>query len=164
MTARFQLLRAIILLIFAAFLQGMWANAMRIGWAEPNFILTFMLVAGLFADLQAAPWLGFAAGLIESSFLSVYLGSYLVSRSLATAGVALLGDRFYIDRVEAAIPVVGIGTLLTEGLFYLFAPQYPFTVWGARVLGEAVYNVALAIPAFILLHRFLRRRRAALAH
>ncbi|MCL5283236.1 MAG: hypothetical protein M1330_00780 [Armatimonadetes bacterium] len=164
MTARFQLLRAIILLLVSAFLQGMWANAMRIGSAEPNFIITFMLVAALFADLQAAPWLGFAAGLIESSFLSVYLGSFLVSRSLVAAAVALLGDRFYIDRVEAAIPVVGIGTLLADGLFYLFAPQYPFTVWGAQVLRETIYNVALAIPVFILLHRFLWRRRATLAH
>jgi len=129
---------------------------MEIWGVRPNLGLCVMLLGALFGGPNAGALSGFTLGLLEASFASLYLGSFIVSRTLAGFLVGALDERIFRSSFSVALTVVTIGTAAVEGMFFLFAPQPHVTRWLIRTLGECGYNAALAIPLFLLIRRAVR--------
>jgi cell shape-determining protein MreD len=92
----------------------------------------------------------------------MYVGSFLVTRTIAGWQVGLLEERVFRNNLPVALLVVLGGTILTESCFFLFAPEQHvvrWLVWLIQTLTGALYNTVLAIPLYLLLRRLVRPRK-----
>ena len=146
-------------MIFVAFVvqTSISGSAVILG-AKPNLGLCMLLTGCLFVDANGGAALGFFLGLLEGSFVSFYVGSFIVTRTLAGYSVGLLEQRIYRENILVALSTVLIGTAMVELCFFLFAPQAQVTRWAIRASGESLCNGALAIPLFFVVRRVVGSR------
>ena len=143
-------------LFLAAMAQSVWADAMQIRGARPDFLTATAILGALFCDANGGAALGFAAGLIYASLAAPPHGGFgglIVSRTLVAAAIGWLDERVFRDNALIAVALVAGGTALAEGLFFLFAPQPHVTHWAKAVLSTTLYNTVLALPLYFLLRR-----------
>lgn len=156
----------IILLVCASAAQSAWANSMTVGGARPDFVLITSLLCSQFCSSIEGASVGFGAGLLSASLATPFdggFGSIVVSRTLVCAGVGWLDERVFRDNAAIAVALVSGGTLLAEGLFYVFDPHFPAVRWARGVGLELIYNVFLTIPIYLIVRLCVRTRRAAAA-
>ena len=134
------------------------SNHLRMFSVSPNLAVTALLTACMFLDSSASLYLGFAVGLVESSFVGRFIGSLIVTRCLVAWLVSLLEDRIYRDYLLIAIVTVFAGSISMQLFFYLFAPQADFFRWFLSAILQATYNGIFSIPIFLLMRRCTRRR------
>jgi rod shape-determining protein MreD len=150
------------LFVLAAFvLHAAFGSALQIRAARPNLALTALLVASLFTDAGTGAALGFLVGLLEAAYSAFFVGSLLVTRSLAGWVVGALEARIFRDSPLVAVATALTGTFLVEGCFFLFAPQANVLRWLLRVVCQSLYNAALALPLFYVLRRLMRSHETA---
>ena len=149
-------------LFLATLAQGVYADAMTIRGAHPDFLVATAILCAMFCDANEGAGIGFFAGLLHACLATPPqggFGSLIVSRTLVGFGVGWMEERIFRDTPLLALALVPLGTLLAEGLFYLFAPQAHPLHW-ARLVGlTAIYNTVLAWPLYLLLHRLLGKHR-----
>jgi hypothetical protein len=154
----------ILLLICASAAQGVWANAMRISGARPDFVLITAILCSQFCSAIEGAVIGLGAGLLSGSLASPFDGGYgsiVVSRTLVCFGVGWLEERVFRDNAAIAIALVSGGTLLAEGAFYVFDPHFPAVRWARSVGLELIYNVCLALPIYLAVRISMRPRKLA---
>jgi cell shape-determining protein MreD len=144
----------------AALLQMDLAYSLRIGRAQPDFIILFIVLTSMFCDANGGAALGFWGGLLTASVAAPPhsgFGGLIVSRTLIGFAIGWLEARVFRDHPLLAIVLVAAGTFLAEALFFLFAPQHNVARWArvALVL-PTLYNAALALPFYFLVRRFAR--------
>ena len=143
-------------LFLAAMAQSVWADALQIRGARPDFLTATAILGALFCDANGGASLGFAAGLIYASLASPPHGGFgglIVSRTLVGAAIGWLDERVFRDNALIAVALVAGGTALAEGLFFLFAPQPHVAHWAKAVLLTTLYNTVLALPLYFLIRR-----------
>jgi rod shape-determining protein MreD len=145
--------------LFAFTLNAAFGSAMEFHGARPNLAVTTLLLCCLYADANLGAQLGFFLGLLEASFAARYVGSFIVTRSLAGFFVGILEERIFRDSPIVALLVVPAGTLFTEGCFFLFAPQPHVLRWLTRTLLQVLYNTALAIPIYLIIRKTARAKK-----
>src|SRR5437870_236446 len=111
--------RLVIALLLAFALDKAFGDLLTIRQARPNLVLCTLLIGCLYVGSNSGAALGFLAGLLEASYAAVYIGSFLVSRSLAGFAVGILEERLYRDSPIIALLAVALGTPLVEGCFFL---------------------------------------------
>ena len=143
------------LAIFAAAVaQSVWADAIQIHGARPDFLTATAIIGALSCDANGGAMLGFAAGLFHASLAAPPNGGFgglIVSRTLITAAIGWLDGRVFRDNAPIAVALVAAGTLLAEGLFFLFAPQPHVLQWAKGVLFTVLYNTVIALPLYFLI-------------
>lgn len=148
-------LRWLLLVVFAAVAQGVWAHRMSIVGATPDFPLLLLACIALATTPNTAAWAGFFTGLLHASVLEQTVGSLIVSRVLAATAVAYLPVLLTPRHPLSVLPAVAVLHLLAQGILYLAAPIVdPGAFWRSS-LGGMVYNIALAIPVYWLAQRIL---------
>lgn len=153
-------LRLAFALLIGFALHAAFSHSLRIGDARPNLALCVLLIACLFVGPNTGAAFGFLTGLLEGAYVAIHVGSFIVSRSLAGFAVGALEARIFRRNPFVAVLIVLLGTALTEGAFFLFAPQRQVVPWAVRTLYESLYNAALALPLYLLLRRFVPLRQA----
>lgn len=153
-----QRVRLVIALFVGFAFQVAFSHTLRIRDIAPHIALTTLLVECLFVGPNTGAVLGFALGLLEGSYASRYLGSFLVTRSLAGFAVGAMEERVFRDNPVVAIATVLIGSVLVEGCFFLFVPQTPVLPWARYTLYQVLYNAVLALPLYFLLRHLLLGR------
>jgi cell shape-determining protein MreD len=151
-------LRLAVALLVAALVQFAFAAGIGIRGVRPDLLLATALLSAMFSEANGAAALGFFAGLIHACFAAPALGGFgslIVSRILVCFGVGWLEERIYRDNGLLAVIVVGLGTLLTEGVYFILAPQRHLVHWARSVGGTTLYNLVLAYPLYLLLRRWL---------
>lgn len=151
-------LRLTAALLIAALVQLSLVPAIAVRGARPDLLLATALLCSMFSEANGAAALGFFAGLIHACFASPPLGGFgslLVSRTLVCFGVGLLEERIYRDSGLLALVIVGVGTLLTEGVYFVIAPQHHLGHWARSVGGATLYTLLFAYPLYLLLRRWL---------
>ena len=161
MSRGFRPAAAIVVLVAAFVLQASYSPDMQIAAARPNFAICALLVASLFAGPNVGAIMGFCTGLMEAGAVGDFVGSLIVTRSLAGFTVGALDERIFRDNLFVAVFVVLIGTIFIHECFFLFAPQPHAIKYAIRVLSESLYNAALAIPIYYMLRRWLRNAAPA---
>lgn len=145
-------------LFLAALAQSVYADAMQIRGARPDFLTASLVLGAMFCDANGGAAVGFCAGLLHASLVSPPhggFGSLIVSRTLVGFAVGWLEERIFRDHALIALGLVAVGTALTEGLYFVFAP-YPDVRYWARSLGlTTLYNTALALPLYWLIRRLV---------
>lgn len=149
------------MLFIGALLQVAIGSQVGLRHAAPNIALTSLACACLFVDSGAAAAFGFTTGLIEASWTSVYIGTFLVSRTFTGFLIGLLEDRVFRDSIPLAIVTVVLATGVAGILFFAFAPQPHADRWFISLLGTAIYNALLAIPIYALMRKVVGRPRIA---
>ena len=143
-------------LFLAALAQSVWADAMQIRGARPDFLTAAAILGALSCDANGGAALGFAAGLLHASLAAPPNGGFgglIVSRTLVAATIGWLDERVFRDNALIAVALVAGGTALAEGLFFLFAPQPHVSHWVKAVLLTTLYNTVLALPLYFLIRR-----------
>jgi hypothetical protein len=158
-TAR-QMMALSLVILCATLLQMDLAYAIRIGRAQPDFIILFIILTSMFCDANGGAALGFWGGLLTATVAAPPhsgFGGLIVSRTLIGFAIGWLEERIFRDHPLLALALVAAGTALAEGLFFLFDPQHDVTRW-ARValLLPMFYNTALALPFYLLVRRLAR--------
>ncbi len=146
-------------LLFAITLQSTFADSIQIQGVKPDIILTLALVGAMFCDGNGGALLGFIAGLFFAAIASppAGFGAIIISRTLGGFGVGWLGEHLFRENLKLAIPIVMGGTILTEALFFVIAPQANIPLWIRHTLGNSLYNAVLTIPVYLLLKRLIGR-------
>lgn len=147
-------------LLLAITLQNTFADSMRIRGAKPDFTLVVALVGAMFCDGNGGAALGFSSGLFFASLAAPPAGGFggiIISRTLTGFGVGWLEERLYRESLQLAIPLVACGTLITEAIYFVIAPQPNFAFWLRHTLGEGLYNCVLTLPIYLLLKRLVGR-------
>ncbi len=145
-------------LLAAALIQLAFVGSIGIRGVHPDLLLATALLSAMFSDANGGAALGFFAGLIHASFAAPALGGFgslVVSRVLVCFGVGWLEERIYRDNGLLAVILVGVGTLLTEGVYFILSPQRHLVHWASSVVGTTLCNLILAYPLYLLLRRWL---------
>lgn len=153
--------RLVIFLLLASVLHTAFSDKITVWGARPNLALTALLTACLFVDGNTGALLGFFVGLLEGSYAAMYVGSFLVTRTISGWQVGLLEQRVFRDSLPVVFLVVLGGTILTESCFFLFAPKQHllrWLTWLIQTLTGALYNTVLAVPLYLLLRRLILPR------
>ena len=151
-------------LFMAAMAQSVWADAMQIRGAKPDFLTATALLGALSCDANGGAALGFVAGLFSASLATPPHGGFggiIVSRTLVAATIGWLDERVFRDNALIAVALVAGGTALAEGLFFLIAPQPHVLHWAKSVLLTTMYNTALALPLYLLIRRLTGETKRA---
>lgn len=149
-------------LFLATLAQAVYADAMQIAGARPDFPLAVALILSLFTNANGGASLGFFAGLLHASLASPPhggFGSLIVSRTLVCAGVGWLEERMFRDHALTALGIVGVGTALAETLFFIFAPHPNILLWARHLGMTTLYNGLLAIPLYLVIRRLIGAHR-----
>ena len=148
-------------LIFLGFvLHAAYATDLKVHGVTPNLAVCCLLVFSLFFGPNAGAVMGFCTGLMEASFVADYVGSFIVTRTIAGFAVGALEERIYRDNAFVAVIATVAGTLLIAGCFFLFAPQPYALQYFTRALNESLYNGAVALPLYLVVRRSIRRAAA----
>jgi rod shape-determining protein MreD len=152
--------RMVLALLVAFAVHAAYDHQLSIRSARPSLSLTALLTICLFTNSQRGAWLGFMVGLLEASYASRFIGSFIVTRTLAGFLVGLLDERIFRDNVLVAAATAFVGTLFVDTCFFVFAPQPHALGWFTSTLHEAVYNTVLAIPLYYLFKKLVPRKSA----
>lgn len=147
--------------LLAAIAQAVYADALHIHGARPDFLTAATVICALFCDANVGAGLGFLAGLLMASLTSPPksgFGSLIVSRTLIGFAVGWLEERIERDNPLLAIALVTAGTALANGLFFLFAPQRNINHWAHGMVLTTLYNALLAYPLYLLIRLMVGKR------
>lgn len=147
--------RLALALVLAFALNAAYGSRLTIANARPNLSTTALLTACLFADCEMGAWLGFMVGMLEAAFAARFIGSFIVTRTLAGFLVGLLEERIFRDNIFVAAAAVFVGSLFIDACFFLFAPQPHVARWFTSSLMQAAFNCALALPLYLLIKRVI---------
>ncbi len=153
-----RIVRITVALCVAALVQLAFVSSIGSRGVKPDLLLATALISAMFSEANGGAVLGFFAGLIHACFAAPALGGFgslVVSRILVCFGIGWLEERIYRDNGLLAVVLVGLGTLLTEGIYFILAPQRHLVHWMRSVGGATLYNVILAYPLYLLLRRWL---------
>lgn len=153
MTRARQTLLVFLAVFLAAVLQGRGAHALRIGIAQPDFVLVVLGCGATLIGGGRGTGLGFWAGLLSAALNPGALGSALASRTLAGALAGWFQSFVIRDSLLVPPLVVLATTLVTEVSFVLMTPTHHLRLWAAQVGGETLYNMAFALPVYFTLRR-----------
>lgn len=140
----------------SAVAQAVWANALHLHGAQPDFLTATAIICALFCDANGGAGVGFASGLLLASLAGPPhggFGSLIVSRVLVGFGVGWLEQRIERDNPLLAIGLVTAGTALAGCLFFLFAPQPHIGHWARGMMLTTLYNAVLALPLYLIVRQ-----------
>jgi rod shape-determining protein MreD len=147
------------IMVFAATMaQMVLADSITVRGAQPDLLLLTTLVGALFCNANQGAQLGFWCGLIHASIASPPhsgFGSLIVSRTLVGFAVGWLEERIFRDNLLLALALTAVGTALAQAIFYVFAPQHHAIHWAHAMVATTLYNLMLAGPAYLIVHRLL---------
>ncbi len=141
-------------LFLAAILQAVYADAVRIKAARPDFLSATAVLCSLFCDANGGAAVGFLAGLLTAVIAApphAGYGSLVVSRVLVCSVIGWLDDRMFRDNYLIAVLMAACGTASAGALFFIFDPEIHFSHWAKSLAGTILYNSFLALPIYALI-------------
>ena len=138
-------------LFLAAVLQAVYADALRIQAARPDFLTAAAVLCSLFCDANGGAAVGFFAGLLTAVLAApphAGYGSLIVSRAATCSVVGWLDDRMFRDSYLIAVLMVAVGTAASGALFFIFDPEIHFSYWAKSLAGTILYNAIISIPIY----------------
>ncbi len=151
-----------ITLFIAAILQAVYADALRIHSARPDFLCAAAILCSLFCNVDGGAAVGFTAGLLMAVLAApphAGYGSLIVSRVIACSIVGWLDNHVFRDNYLIAVLMSAAGTAAAGTLFFIFDPEIHFSHWAKSLLGTVGYNALIAIPLYAFIRRLITEPR-----
>ena len=145
---------AAVLLIWlgASLFQGL-AFRFSIFGAQPDFLLVFACLFGLFVDARAALIIGFAIGFVQSAIVGSDMWQFIVTRMLAAWLCAFLVENRFQRNVGVGSAATLACSLICGIVFMIIAPQPNIGGTLKATIITALYNAVLAVLAYYPIER-----------
>lgn len=144
-----------VMLWLGAALQQTISPRIDILGARPDFLLTFMSVACLYASRVGGALIGFFTGLAAGANFGANMTQFIFSRTVT----GFLDAWFRLFGVDANLFVASINaifvTVVAQLLQMFFAPPQGIVAFLGATIGSAMYNGVLAVPVYALLRKIL---------
>jgi rod shape-determining protein MreD len=138
-----------LMLLCASWLQAGLSSRIEILHARPDFVLTTLVCICILVGSLYGTAISVWAGFLTAVLAGINYGSVLVSRLITGALCGSLQQLVIQDVIVIPPIVVFLATWLAEGLYFLMAPNlHDLRWWLKMVLGESLYNAALAVPIY----------------
>jgi rod shape-determining protein MreD len=150
-----------LLVILAAALQATFNPQIRVFGGEPDLVFLIVLMWAARTPLQEAVALAFAGGLSIDLLSGTPLGLNTAALLPVAFAVAAVRDQLVGFGLPLVAAFAALGTLVYKLIVYVgvviagFALP-PVTLFFFTVLPTLVYNLALLLPAYLLLRRLTR--------
>jgi len=134
----------------ASWLQAGVSNRIAVFHARPDFVLTTLVCSSILIGSLYGTVLSVWGGFLTAVLAGYNYGSVMVSRLITGTLSGALQQHINQDNYIIPPIVVFLATWLTEGLYFLMAPNlHGLRWWGKMVVGESVYNAILSVPIYI---------------
>lgn len=138
----------LICLFISLILQTTIFPLVQIRGIMPNLLLILVVLTGLFYGSYTGAAVGFGIGLIQDLISCRYLGLGAYSGLLTGYLMGHLEGSVYKENPFVPLILVGLGSLLFNGVFTLGqeicgASAYPISILWKMLLPEAFYNMVL---------------------
>ena len=135
-------------------LQGRVAHAINFRGAEPDFPLVVLSGSAILVGSRRGSLLGFWTGLLAAASLPAAYGSLFAGRIVAGVFAGSFGSS--LIRTNLLVPplVALAASLASETVCMLIAPGpalHHSRRWLIQTGGGVLYNMALALPVYLLL-------------
>ncbi|MCW5934032.1 MAG: rod shape-determining protein MreD [Fimbriimonadia bacterium] len=144
-----------LIILFAVSAQGVWATAMQVGVAAPDFTLLALAFIALQTQPATGATAGFFIGLMQGALSAQTLGSYALSRVFGGFIVGWLPVWFERSHILMTLTACIMAVVVSETALFLLAPRNDFVDWILRVGGKIVYNIVLALPVYAIIKRLI---------
>jgi len=146
-------------------LQSTVVNYFEIFGVKPNIVLVFIICVAMIRGGNEAAIVGLVAGLLQDILSAKTLGGYAFLGFLVGAILGGYNKRFYRENIFMSVVFTFITTIVYESLTLIsviFKGQYIefLGIFRDGIIREAVYNLVICIPLFILvlkISRFLEK-------
>jgi rod shape-determining protein MreD len=150
-------LRIILALWLAIILESVFAPAIRILGARPDFPLLVVVVVALREGPAGGALAGFVSGLFVDLNSAQPLGATSLMNGLIGFGVGSLGDRIVRDSTLARCIVALLATALRDAALGVFSGVGGFgSAWRhffLAALPDGIYTALLAVPVMFAAER-----------
>lgn len=153
-----------ITLFICVILQETWMYGLRIGNAQPNLVLLFVVFYALFYGWQGGALLGFCAGFFMDLCSGYYIGLTAISFMVTGALIGLFVGEFYEENYFIIALAAALGSLLNAIIYWfcidLLGNQVPF--WQSlfhNFLPNMLYNCVIACIVYVPLLFFYSNKR-----
>lgn len=147
-----------LILFLAVCVQSAFAESLRLFGVTPDIPLVVAIVGSMFYDANRGALTGFIAGVFHAALTSPSGGGFtalILSRLLVCFGVGWLEERVFRDSFPLALGIVALGSLFTECLFFVIAPQPNLSHWLRQMLFTVLYNTLLTLPTYLTVRKFV---------
>ncbi len=155
MSPRIVAVVCVLYLMTAFVLDMVLARRIEFHGVRPDLTMAALVPLALTVRRTGGAFLGLLAGALQGSCVSLYMGSFAVSRALAGWTVGLLEQRLFRDSLIVAAAAGLIASLTADSAFFLFAPQPQSALYWLGALGRAAWTALLVIPNALLVRRLL---------
>ncbi|MDR3710054.1 MAG: hypothetical protein P4L33_17300 [Capsulimonadaceae bacterium] len=149
---------AVAALLVAAVLQADVSVRIAVGPARPDFLLLTVVCIGLLTSTVFSLASGLLAGIVMAALAGINYGTFIASRIAAGWVSAQVARTISRESLLAPLTAMAAATVASRVVTFLMAPG-SLRDWAVTSAGELLYNVALVLPAYMLLQPILRPKR-----
>jgi cell shape-determining protein MreD len=149
----------LVVLAVCAALQQVAFRSVAVWEVRPDLLLAFGLVTALLTTPETGLiWALVAGGATWAMVGETTLATFLITRGLPAFLCGLAQERLLRRHLMVGFFGVIVGTLVAEGLHFLFAPDVGLRQWVRIMLVSPWLNGLAALPLYAILSRLLPPR------
>jgi rod shape-determining protein MreD len=143
----------------ATIAQAAYSARIALGAARPDLLLIAVVCCAVLTSSTLGLAAGLCGGILMASMTGVDYGTFIASRMAAGWIGAAVPRALRRDSLITPVAAMAAATAAVQVICYAMAPG-SLRYWAITSLGELIYNVALALPVFLVLRALIRPRRA----
>ena len=156
------IIRNILLILLALFLQTSWIDAISIVGIKPDLVLIVLVFVGITRGQIEATALGFLSGLLLDIYNPEWMGVNALANSLVGFAVGYSRIGIVAEDIKVQTAILFSATLLHDIIYFIFyaisnASNIVFRVL-QQGLGTALYTAVLGVLISLVLTRLLSLR------
>lgn len=139
---------ACLLLLPAMLLQGQLADRIAPPELRPSFLFATVLLASIFVPGKRLAFVSFLGGLLEGALCGMYLGAFIVSRTMASLVATVCMDALHLT-LPVGIFVAFVAALAGNVVFLIIQPPSDVVWWIETSMKQSLltaFLVALLYP------------------
>jgi len=123
---------------------------LQIGRVRPDLLTVVTVAVGLLFGRRYGMAVGFALGVLQG-LEGRYLGAFAFSKTLVGYAGGAARRTLFVDSLLVGAAVVGVLSLVADGVFWALTGPAPATQMAVVVAGRALYHALLAPLALLAL-------------
>ncbi len=157
---RMSWLPSVAVLLLSIICQATVVPYLAVFHAQPDFVVTAVMLIGLIGGDSAGGFYGVAAGLCLDVWRGRQIGLFALGYGMAGYLAGIVGARVYPGRAGVRFLTATLGTVLAQAIVLgLYRLSHGLVDWSAverTVAVQAVYDGVLAVIAYPLMIRLRR--------
>lgn len=139
---------ACLLLLPAMLLQGQISDRIAPPELRPSFLFATVLLASIFIPGKRLAFVSFLGGLLEGALCGMYLGAFIVSRTISSLVATVLMDTLHLT-FPVGVFVALVSAVVGHTIFLIIQPPSDVVWWIGTSLKQSLLTafwVAIMYP------------------